>query len=108
MKYFSQFIGVPFCRQQERHLGINRRIKREVEDKPVNVYIHKVNTSKTNGDQKIEVLYHVSVAGKPVSAITAANDMTLVSDEEVREELGYPFLIKAERKCPNLTLQISC
>ncbi|XP_018563780.1 uncharacterized protein LOC108905425 isoform X2 [Anoplophora glabripennis] len=85
-----------FQRQQERHLGINGRIKRDVEDKPVNVYIHKVNTSKTNGDNKIEVLYHVSVDGKPVSAITAANDMTLVSDEEVRQELGYPFVIKAE------------
>ncbi|KAJ8926389.1 hypothetical protein NQ314_021173, partial [Rhamnusium bicolor] len=83
-------------KQQDRHLGINGRIKREVEDKPVNVYIHKVDKSKLNGDNKIEVLYHVSVAGKPVSAITAANDMHLVSDDEVRQELGYPFLIKAE------------
>ncbi|KAJ8919345.1 hypothetical protein NQ315_003929 [Exocentrus adspersus] len=85
-----------FQRQQERHLGINGRVKRETEDKPVNVYIHRVNSSKINGDQQIEVLYHVSVDGKPVSAITAANDMNLVSDEEVRDVLGYPFLIKAE------------
>lgn len=77
-----------------------------MEDKPVNVYIHKVNTSKTNGDRKIEVLYHVSVDGKPVSAITAANDMTLVSDEEVRRELGYPFLIKAERKYPGFLSKV--
>ncbi|KAG5866724.1 hypothetical protein JTB14_000537 [Gonioctena quinquepunctata] len=85
-----------FQRQQERHLGItnNSRIKRAPIDEPVNVYIR--NLTKMNGDGKIEVLYHVSVAGKPVSAITAANDMHLVSDEEVRKELGYPFLVKAE------------
>lgn len=63
------------------------------------MYIHKMDTSKIDGDHNIEVLYHVAVDGKPVSAITATKDMTLVTDEEVREELGYPFLIKAERKC---------
>jgi hypothetical protein len=41
--------------------------------------------------------YHVAVSGKPVDAVTAAEDMTLISDDEVRNELGYPFLIKAER-----------
>ena len=54
--------------------------------------------SPINGDKKIEVLYHVSVSGQPVPASTAADDMNLISDEEVIEELGYPFLIKAERK----------
>lgn len=57
-----------------------------------------MDTTGLNGDHKIEVLYHVSVEGKPVSAITAAKDMTLVSDQEVTDQLGYPFLIKAERK----------
>ncbi|KAJ8949709.1 hypothetical protein NQ318_013578 [Aromia moschata] len=85
-----------FQRQQARHLGINGRSKRDANDKPVDVYIHKVNKSKLNGDNKIEVLYHVAVDGKPVSAVTAARDMTLVSDDEVRQELGYPFVIKAE------------
>lgn len=83
-------------RQQERHLGILTRQKRDaVPDQPVNVYIHEVN--KQNGDGKIEVVYHVEMLGKPVDAHTAANDMTLVSDQEVTAELGYPLEIKAER-----------
>ncbi|KAF5305934.1 hypothetical protein FQR65_LT07545 [Abscondita terminalis] len=87
-----------FQRQQERHLGINSRMKRSIStiDKPVTVYIIKVSKSPINGDKKIEVLYHVSVSGQPVSATTAAADMSLVSDEEVINELGYPFIIKAE------------
>ncbi|KAK4887701.1 hypothetical protein RN001_003972 [Aquatica leii] len=88
---------IAFQRQQERHLGINSRIKRSVtNEKPVTVYIIKVSKSPINGDNKIEVLYHVSVSGQPVSATTAAADMNLVSDEEVTDELGYPFIIKAE------------
>lgn len=86
-----------FQRQQERHLGLNRD-KRDAKDKPVKVYIHHVEKSKGNGDENIQVLYHVSVSGKPVDAVTAAEDMTLISDDEVQKELGYPFLIKAERK----------
>lgn len=64
------------------------------------MYIHNIAKSPINGDKKIEVLYHVAVSGQPVPASTAAEDMRLVSDEEVIEELGYPFLIKAERKLP--------
>lgn len=74
------------------------RQKRAPTDKPVNVYIHEVNKQKVDGEDKIEVLYHVEVLGEPVDAYTAANDMTLVTDDEVRKELGYPFVIKAERK----------
>lgn len=87
-------------RQQERHLGINNRTKRDsqVTEKPVNVYIHDIAKTPSNGVENIEVLYHVSVSGKPVPAITAAADMGLVSDEEVVTELGYPFVIKAERR----------
>ncbi|XP_056636650.1 uncharacterized protein LOC130445148 [Diorhabda sublineata] len=83
-----------FQRQQEKHLGIrNGRAKRQTNGKLVNVYIHQVNRTDLN---TIEVLYHVSLDGKPVSAVIAANDMHLLTDEEVRKELGYPFLIKAE------------
>ncbi|CAG9864711.1 unnamed protein product [Phyllotreta striolata] len=91
-----------FQRQQDKHLGItsssreSSRGKRDIEDKQVNVYIHRVNKSKLNGDENIEVVYHVSVDGKPVSAIVAAKDMSLVSDDEVRKELGFPFSVKAE------------
>lgn len=60
------------------------------------MYIHNVAKSK-NGEENIEVLYHVSVSGKPVDAITAASDMKLVTDDEVMKELGYPFVVKAER-----------
>lgn len=87
-----------YKRQQEKHLGITNRTKRESPlDDPVNVYIHDIAKIPVNGQEKIEVLYHVSVAGKPVPAVTAAEDMALVSDEEVQVELGYPFIVKAER-----------
>uniref|UniRef100_A0A1Y1LLV8 Uncharacterized protein n=2 Tax=Photinus pyralis TaxID=7054 RepID=A0A1Y1LLV8_PHOPY len=96
-----------FQRQQERHLGINARLKRAVSnpDKPVSVYIIKISKSPINGDEKMEVLYHVSVSGQPVAATTAAADMHLVSDQEVVNELGYPFIIKAERKYPSLLIR---
>lgn len=99
-----------YSRQQAKHLGIiirdkreydeevSDRDKREVAEKPISVHIHKLNKTRLNGDQKIQVLYHVSVDGKPVPAVTAAGDMRYVTDEEVRDVLGYPFLIKAERK----------
>lgn len=87
-----------FSRQQERHLGINNRTKRDstLED-PVNVYIHDISKISSDGEENIQVVYHVSIAGKPIPATTAADDMTLVSDEEVQTELGYPFVVKAER-----------
>lgn len=68
-----------------------------MDQKPVHVYIHKIDKTKVDGDEQIQVLYHVTVDGKPVAAVTAADDMHLVSDEEVQKELGYPFLVKAER-----------
>ncbi|XP_044749359.1 uncharacterized protein LOC123310056 isoform X2 [Coccinella septempunctata] len=87
-----------FQRQQERHLGLGykRRRRKAVVDKPVNVYIHQVDPKNLDGNREIEVLYHVAVSGKPVSALTAVADMSLISDEEVRQELGFPTLIKAE------------
>lgn len=92
-----------FNRQQERHLGIAKRPKRQTptkfpaENKPVNVYIH--NIAKNEETNEVEVLYHVLVSGKPVAAVTAASDMRLVTDEEVSTELGFPIRTKAERKC---------
>lgn len=83
-------------------MGIQNRSKREApeDQKPVHVYIHNVSANK--GDDKVEVLYHVAVGGRPIPATTAAADMGLVSDEEVTNQLGYPFYIKAERnKNPN-------
>ncbi|KAF5304567.1 hypothetical protein FQA39_LY09618 [Lamprigera yunnana] len=87
-----------FQRQQERHLGINSRTRRSVttNDKNVRVYIIKVSKSPINGDKRIDVLYHVSVSDQLVPATTAAADMNYVSDEEVVNELGYPFIVKAE------------
>lgn len=61
------------------------------------MYIHDISKVPSDGEENIQVLYHVSVAGKPILAVTAADDMSLVSDEEVQTELGYPFLVKAER-----------
>ncbi|XP_066146988.1 uncharacterized protein [Euwallacea fornicatus] len=93
----ARLYKVAFQRQQARHLGIISRQKRQSPvDKLVNVYIHEVNKQTRNGEDKIEVVYHVEMLGKPVDAHTAASDMTLVSDEEVRQELGFPFEIKAE------------
>ena len=73
-------------------MGIVRQ-KRELTERPVSVYIHEINKQ----NDQIQVLYHVEMRGKPVDANTAADDMRLVSDEEVVQELGYPFVIKAER-----------
>ncbi|XP_050299309.1 uncharacterized protein LOC126738160 isoform X2 [Anthonomus grandis grandis] len=90
----AKLYKIAFQRQQAYHLGVSSRTKRAPKDTNVNVYIHEVK--KVTGDDKIEVLYHVELLGKPVDAYMAANDMTLVTDDEVRKELGYPFLIKAE------------
>ncbi|XP_030766460.1 uncharacterized protein LOC115890385 [Sitophilus oryzae] len=93
----AKLYKVAFQRQQDQHLGLApNRQKRAPIDQPVNVHIHKIDKQKLNGDDKIEVLYHVEVLGKPVDAYTAANDMKLVTDDEVQKALGYPFLIKAE------------
>lgn len=97
-EYYNIDDRLHLFRHQERHLGISDRVKRATNKGPVNVYIHKMDSSANNGDHNIELLYHVAVDGKPVSAITAAKDMSYIKDEEVRKELGFPFLIKAERK----------
>lgn len=45
-----------------------------------------------------EVIYSVFVNGRPVLAVTAANDMKLVSDSEVSAVMGKEIFMKAERK----------
>jgi hypothetical protein len=59
------------------------------------VYVH--NKTSKNADE-LELLYTVHVAGKPVLALAAAEDMKLVSNKEVTAELGYPVITKAERE----------
>ncbi|XP_061392312.1 uncharacterized protein LOC133327792 [Musca vetustissima] len=45
-----------------------------------------------------ELIYSVFVNGRPVLAVTAANDMKLVSESEVSTVLGKEIIMKAERK----------
>lgn len=45
-----------------------------------------------------ELIYSVFVNGRPVLAVTAANDMKLVSESEVATVMGKEIYMKAERK----------
>lgn len=45
-----------------------------------------------------ELIYSVFVNGRPVLAVTAANDMKLVSESEVSTVMGKEIFMKAERK----------
>lgn len=45
-----------------------------------------------------ELIYSVLVNGRPVLAVTAANDMKLVSESEVATVMGKEIFMKAERK----------
>ena len=45
-----------------------------------------------------ELIYSVFVNGRPVLAVTAANDMKLVSESEVATVMGKEIFMKAERK----------
>jgi hypothetical protein len=47
---------------------------------------------------ELALLYTVHIAGQPVLAPSAAEDMNLVSSTEVTAELGYPVITKAERE----------
>ncbi|CAG9768533.1 unnamed protein product [Ceutorhynchus assimilis] len=85
----ARLYKMAFQRQQARHLKL--RSKRS-DQNDVEVFVHEINENREN----IEILYHVEVQGKAVDASTAANDMKLVKDDEVRRELGFLFDIKAE------------
>lgn len=45
-----------------------------------------------------EIIYSVFVNGKPVLATTAADDMKLLSEDEVADEMEKLIYTKAERK----------
>lgn len=76
----------------------------------VSVMIHNVthgddevsgDTNKTDPlsmSNQTEIIYSVTVRGKPVLAITAAEDMELVSTDEVVKILENKIVLKAERK----------
>lgn len=78
-------------------LTIRQRRERRIPE-PVRVHIHNVTRTISNDPNGVGLLYSVTVAGKPVLALTAANDMRLLSIGEVSAELGFPVLTKAERK----------
>jgi hypothetical protein len=61
----------------------------------VQVRMHNISLTET-GNTKL--IYTVHLDGKPVSAETAAKDMTLLSAQEVAFELGVPTLIQSERE----------
>jgi hypothetical protein len=64
---------------------------------PDHVTVHMHNKTSKHTDE-LTLLYTVHVAGQPVLALAAAEDMKLVSSEEVTAELGYPIITKAERE----------
>lgn len=72
----------------------SRRAHDQIRDQVI-VYVH--NKTLKNADE-LQLLYTVYVAGKPVLALAAAEDMKLVSNTEVTAELGYPVITKAERE----------
>ncbi|XP_023719368.1 uncharacterized protein LOC111870941 isoform X2 [Cryptotermes secundus] len=99
----AQLYKVAFRRQQEHHFGINgvtapAELKsRQARDHraPDHVAVHVHNKTSKPADE-LALLYTVHVAGQPVLALAAAEDMKLVSSEEVTAELGYPVITKAE------------
>jgi hypothetical protein len=73
----------------------------------VSVMIHKhrddeegsdTNRIETDLTNHTEIIYSVIVGGKPILATTAAEDMRLVSTDEVRKIMENDVVIKAERK----------
>lgn len=83
----------------------------------VSVMIHKVarddedegndtNKLETNLTNQTEIIYSVIVGGKPILATTAANDMRLVTTDEVVKIMENDVVLKAERKNEKLILFI--
>lgn len=54
-----------------------------------------------------ELIYSVFVNGKPILAVTAANDMKLVDDNEVSFIMEKDIYMKAERKYSNVQYDIT-
>lgn len=60
----------------------------------------RAGSSKTNFPRnQTEIIYSVFVDSKPVLAITAADDMKLLSEDEVADVMEKMIYTKAERKC---------
>lgn len=74
----------------------------------VRVMIHKLDQDEEEGSETnridtdltnhTEIIYSVVVGGKPILAQTAADDMKLVSTDEVRKIMENDIVLKAERK----------
>lgn len=61
-------------------------------------FSHRSFNRNSNLANQTEFVYTVFVGNKPVLAITAAEDMKLVSTEEVMQTIGSSVLTKSERK----------
>lgn len=82
----------------------------------VSVMIHRVahdeeegsdtNKLDNNLTNQTEIIYSVIVGGKPVLATTAAEDMRLVSTDEVIKIIENDVVLKAERKSEFLPLKL--
>lgn len=74
----------------------------------VSVMIHKLDHDEEEGSDTnrietdltnhTEIIYSVIVGGKPILATTAAEDMRLVSTDEVRKIMENDIVLKAERE----------
>lgn len=64
------------------------------------IYLFSCRSFDRNSNlaNQTEFVYTVFVGNKPVLAITAADDMKLVSTEEVMQTIGSSVLTKSERK----------
>ncbi|XP_014271643.1 uncharacterized protein [Halyomorpha halys] len=88
-----------FHRQQEKHLKLNSNNEREKKTvsrerrETVSVRVLRVRKNSQGG---LVLVYTVRVAGKPVDANVAAQDMKLLADHEVSTLLGFNVLTKAE------------
>lgn len=57
-----------------------------------------LNEEKHNFTNQTEILYSVYMSGKPVLAVTAADDMKLISEDEVVKIFENSVFLKAERE----------
>lgn len=64
----------------------------------VSVMILNTTSIETDLTNHTEIIYSVSVGKKPIPAKTAADDMELVSIDEVRKIMENDVVLKAERK----------
>lgn len=68
------------------------------EDHELPTLDNHLNEEKHNYTNQTEILYSVYMSGKPVLAVTAADDMKLISEDEVVKIFENSVYLKAERK----------